>query len=60
MGYKGVILASWSGCENDENDEISFDIEKVLRDHFPNAPYPVILGFPSGPYRYSSDPSSKL
>lgn len=43
---QGLILASWSECEPDNEEE--FNVEEVLRDYFSNAPYPVILGFPSG------------
>ena len=43
---EGLILASWDNCEPDMED--GWTVEKVCRDYFSDAPYPVISGFPSG------------
>jgi len=42
----GLILASWKDCEPDM--EGGWTVEKICRDYFYDASYPVILGFPSG------------
>lgn len=43
---EGLILASWDECEADNDQE--FSIDELLHHYFHGAPYPVILGFPSG------------
>ncbi|MCP5504222.1 MAG: LD-carboxypeptidase [Chlamydiales bacterium] len=43
---QGLILASWDECLPD--NDLEFSIEEVLHHYFCDAPYPVILGFPSG------------
>lgn len=42
----GLILSSWSGC--DPQHPMDFELEQVLKNYFQDAPYPVLLEFPSG------------
>lgn len=42
-----VILCSWKGCQG-RNPDRTLSLEHVFRDYFANAPYPVLMGFPSG------------
>lgn len=42
-----VILASFNGCQA-KFPARSLTLGQVLKDYFGNAPYPVLLGFPSG------------
>ncbi|HEY4832549.1 MAG TPA: LD-carboxypeptidase [Waddliaceae bacterium] len=43
----GVILCSWTGCFSRKPDK-SLTLEQVFNDYFGKAPYPVLVGFPSG------------
>ncbi|MGA8163690.1 MAG: LD-carboxypeptidase [Waddliaceae bacterium] len=43
----GVILCSWTGCRPKKPDK-SLTLHQVFDDYFSQAPYPVLLGFPSG------------
>lgn len=43
----GVILCSWTGC-NPKRPDKSLSLHQVFEDYFSDAPYPVLLGFPSG------------
>lgn len=45
-GVQGVILSSWEKCAPKHSHD--FAIEDVLKHYFTQAPYPVLLGFPSG------------
>lgn len=51
-GLRGLILASWSRCFPGTKEE--FTVQEVLHDYFSHAPYPVILGFPSGHVRWQA------
>lgn len=43
----GVILCSWKGCLG-KTPHKSLSLETIFDDYFGRAPYPVLLGFPSG------------
>lgn len=43
----GVVLCSFKACRERRPDR-SLTLEHVFKDYFANAPYPVLLGFPSG------------
>lgn len=43
----GVLLCSWRGCSG-KRPHKSLSLERVFKEYFENAPYPVMVGFPSG------------
>ncbi len=43
----GVVLCSWRGCGG-KKPEKSLTLDHVFREYFSHAPYPVMVGFPSG------------
>jgi muramoyltetrapeptide carboxypeptidase len=43
----GVVLCSWKACKGRRPDR-TLSLEHIFREYFEKAPYPVLLGFPSG------------
>lgn len=43
----GVILCSWRACKGKRPDK-TLSLEHIFKEYFERAPYPVLLGFPSG------------